>query len=658
MAAGSIVIDLLMKTGSFETDTNRASKSLAKFKKDAIEVGKAVGLAFTAFAAAAAAGVKASIDNADAIAKMAQAAGTSVEVLSSMAYAADLAGVNQETLGSAFVKLTKNMSDASQGIGEAGKAFDALGLSVKDSAGNLKPAETAITEIADKFAKFEDGAEKTALAVALFGKSGAQLIPFLNQGKDGIEALREEADRLGITLSTDAAKASEAFNDNLTRINGISKGLFNSIAQELLPSMVNLTDQFFNTASGAQTLDNVARAAASGIKILASIAVTIGGIFKTIGNQIGATAAILVQFFQGNFKQAFNIARESTGDFVENIKSTIGSVAAIWDDTARTIESQAPMLGEKLAAPIIKAQEKTAKAAKSMRDDVEKQIKSIFTEIAKLEMSDVDAKLFDLSMAGASVEQLERAKELLMILEDDKDRREGIADSVERQKKELEQLNSLLESTPTAQLEKLREDMKFLADAFEKGRISAEEFNEAATARIGLTTTEAEKGFEDLERAIDGFAKNSADALADFAFGAQGSFTDMVNSFLKDLARLALQKSIFDPLSKGIGDIFSGGGFGDFFSGFFGGARANGGPVSSGSAYLVGERGPEMFVPNTSGKIIPNGQGGGQTNQVSITINEDGTRSQQGSSSEIARQIEGAVMSVLLKQKRQGGLLA
>lgn len=661
MAAGSIVIDLLMKTGSFETDTKRAQKSLDNFKANAAKVGAAVGLAFTTMAVAIGAGVRASINNADAMAKMAQSAGTTVEVLSSMAYAADLAGVNQETLGSSMVKLSKNMSDAVQGIGEARKSFDALGISVTDAQGNMKSGEQAIGEIAEKFASFKDGAEKTALAVGIFGKAGAQLIPFLNQGKDGIEALRAEADRLGITLGTDAAKASEAFNDNLTRINGISKGLFNRIAQELLPAMVNLTDQFFNTASGAQTLDTVARAASTGIKILASIAVTVGGIFKTIGNQIGATAAIISEFFQGNFKNAFNIAKESTGDFVDNIRSTIGNVAAIWDDTANSIESQAPALSEKLVAPIIQAEDKSKKALEKMREDVEKQIKSIFAEIAKLEMSDVEAKLFDLSMAGASVEQLERAKEMLLILEKDKDRRENIADAVERQSKANERLNALIEATPTAKLEKMREDMLFLADAFEQGRITAEQFNEAATARIGLTTEEAEKGFEDLERAIDGFAKNSAQALTDFAFGAKGSFSDMIDSFLRDLTRLILQKTIFDDLAESISGSISGGGSGIFgaIGSLFGGARATGGPVSGGTAYLVGERGPELFKPNTSGTIIPNVA---SSSNVSVNVNVDASGGDVQSNADFGKRLGNAIKQVvkneLLNERRQGGVLA
>ena len=61
----------------------------------------------------------------------------------------------------------------------------------------------------------EDGAGKTALAIKLFGKSGADLIPLLNQGRAGIKELTDEAAKLGIVISTETAAKAEQFNDTL-----------------------------------------------------------------------------------------------------------------------------------------------------------------------------------------------------------------------------------------------------------------------------------------------------------------------------------------------------------------------------------------------------------------------------------------------------------
>jgi hypothetical protein len=247
MAAGSIIIDLLMKTGSFETDTKRAEKRLKELegtiKKASIAVAAFSVAAVGAFAVMA----KRSIDSMDAMAKQAQQAGVTTEALSSLGYAAKLSGVEQGNLTQSLGRLSKAMLDASYGTGEAKKAFDALGI----QSGTLKSADEGLLAIAERFAQMEDGAQKTALAMQIFGRSGQQLIPFLNQGREGIAALQKEADRLGVTIDTKTAKAAEQFNDNLTRLNASLTGLMNNVMIPLLPVLndyVNIiTDAWIET---------------------------------------------------------------------------------------------------------------------------------------------------------------------------------------------------------------------------------------------------------------------------------------------------------------------------------------------------------------------------------------------------------------------------
>ncbi|MDT8372129.1 MAG: phage tail tape measure protein, partial [Gammaproteobacteria bacterium] len=97
---------------------------------------------------------------------------------------------------------------------------------------------------------------------------------------------------------------------------------------------------------------------------------------------------------------------------------------------------------------------------------------------------------------------------------------------------------------------------------------------------------------------------------------------------------------------------------GDLFGGLSG-ARADGGPVSSGKTYLVGERGPELFTPSSSGQIIPNGAMGGS---VSVVVNVDASGSSvEGSeeqSNQLGRLIGASVRSVLIEERRSGGLLS
>lgn len=252
MAAGSIVIDLLMRTGSFETDTKRAEKALREFEKTATQWGKAVAGAATVATVALGYMVKQSIDAMDSMYKLAQTTGTTVEELSGLAYAAQLAGTNQEQLGSGLVKLAKNMSEARQSAGDTRTAFEALGISVA-SLETATVKDTLLT-IAEQFEGYADGVNKTALATALFGKSGAELIPFLNQGAAGIGELVKEAERLGVVFKEEDAKAAEVFNDTLTKLNTVVKGLTTQIAIELLPTFNAFLGKLTDTTTEADGL--------------------------------------------------------------------------------------------------------------------------------------------------------------------------------------------------------------------------------------------------------------------------------------------------------------------------------------------------------------------------------------------------------------------
>jgi phage-related minor tail protein len=96
------------------------------------------------------------------------------------------------------------------------------------------------------------------------------------------------------------------------------------------------------------------------------------------------------------------------------------------------------------------------------------------------------------------------------------------------------------------------------------------------------------------------------------------------------------------------------------FASAFGGARANGGPVSSGQTYMVGERGPELFVPGRSGTIVANDKMGGGNTNVVVNVDAKGSSvegDEQGAN-QLGRVISAAVQSELIKQQRPGGILA
>src|SRR5690606_4649003 len=120
---------------------------------------------------------------------------------------------------------------------------------------------------------------------------GMPLVNMLSQGADAIREFEEEADRLGATIGEDLVNRSRAFQTELTRLNSVKQGLQQRIASELLPTLTNLVSRFTDSEGAAKRLDSVARVASTGVKILASAATIVVGVFKTLGEALGGVAA-------------------------------------------------------------------------------------------------------------------------------------------------------------------------------------------------------------------------------------------------------------------------------------------------------------------------------------------------------------------------------
>jgi hypothetical protein len=182
--------------------------------------------------------VKHSIDTADATSKAAQKAGITTEAFSALAYAADLSDVSSDQLEKGLIKLASSAYTAATAGGETADTFRKLGVNVKNTDGSLKDSGTLLSELSAKFAAMPDGAEKSAMAVKVFGeKLGGSMIPLLNSGADGLARMGEEALKTGNIISSDTARQAEELNDNLTRLKKASEGVANQFAADLLPGL-------------------------------------------------------------------------------------------------------------------------------------------------------------------------------------------------------------------------------------------------------------------------------------------------------------------------------------------------------------------------------------------------------------------------------------
>ncbi|HEV7344260.1 MAG TPA: hypothetical protein VGN60_01320 [Devosia sp.] len=329
----------------------------SKSEVDGFSHAAKIGFAAVAAAAAAAAAgmavmVKGSIDNADAMRKSAQAAGVTTEALSRLRYAADLSGVSAGTLDTAMGRLSRTMNDMANGTSNAAtKAMDALGLAAVDSEGKLRSSTDVLGDIAERFAGMEDGAQKTATAIEIFGRSGAQLIPLLNAGRGGLAAMTAEADRLGITLTDSTAKSAEQFNDNLTRLSSAAMGFSNQVMAAVLPALVRATDAMVWLSQNSEVLVGglieVARYAGVVGAALAtyfgpSILAGVGSIAVAIGTtMVGAVKALTLAMMAnpiGLLVAAIAGAVAAAFLFRDQIKQAIGvDVVGVFKSVANTM---------------------------------------------------------------------------------------------------------------------------------------------------------------------------------------------------------------------------------------------------------------------------------------------------------------------------------
>lgn len=246
MALATLTIDINARLANIERDLGKAAhiaEQNGKKMEAAFAGAKAafIGLGAALGTGAILSGIKTVIDGADQLQKASQKYGIAVEQLSALKYAGELSDVSLEAIGNGLKKLSVNMLDTAAGTGEAKDAFKALGMSVTDAAGGLKSSDQVLAEIADKFAGMEDGAGKTAIAVKLFGRAGADLIPLLNQGSKGLAEMKKEAEQLGAIVGGDLTRKSEEFNDNLTRLSRTFDALKVSLAGSILPDLVKFT---------------------------------------------------------------------------------------------------------------------------------------------------------------------------------------------------------------------------------------------------------------------------------------------------------------------------------------------------------------------------------------------------------------------------------
>jgi len=488
--------------------------------------------------------VKGAIDSADSFGKLSDQTGIAANSLQAYVNAGKLAGIGQETIDKGLRRLAQSMREADQGVATYSDSFNALGITVRDSEGNLKSSETVLGEIADRFADLPDGATKAAISMEIFGRSGASLINLLNGGSAALE-------EFNYAVSDEFAQNAEFFNDQIAVLAIRFDGFRKQLADALLPVLNNLIQVFSNLFSSQNDFDMLFKSIEISIKtVSAAIFTTIAG-FRFLGRVVTDILKIINEARKGNFAGAIGIGKE------------------------------------------------------------------------------------------------------------------GLADTKEQFKKDLDTFNDIFTGTENAP-----------ATYFREGTKSVEEFSESITKSFGSQMQSKLKTFTDSIKTVqESMAdvvvkgiKGMEDALVTFVTTGKLSFRSLANSIIADMARVAIQQMITKP-------------FTNFLDGLFGNANGNafvdgkvekyayGGVVKKPTLFpmangmgLMGEAGAEAILPlrrGSNGKLGVQSTGGGFGNIV-VNVDASGSSvegSQEGGR-ELGRVIAVAIQSELVKQKRPGGILA
>ncbi len=373
---GALRVVLGADTAALEKGLKDAQGSLAKFGAGVDKAGIAIGAAMVGAFGVIGMAVKGALDEADKIGKMAQSFGVPVEELSRLKHAADLSDVSLEELGKSVGRLSKNMMEVAGGAtGPATQAFKALGIAVTNTDGTLKSSTEVMTTLAGKFEGMEDGAGKTAIAMSLFGKAGASMIPMLNAGSAGLRDMMTEADALGIVISTKTAKAAEGFNDNLTRLGRVKDGLVMGITAELAPALQVLSDRLVQAAKDGGFVKEASSAVMTVMNFLAREIAEVSIRISGLKAEFAGLWKIMANLHDwGAMKEGFKEFNEAGAETERRVQTMRTSLVKFWEETGNAVAATAPEVGKKLAAPIIMANENGQKALDKFFTSTQKRI--------------------------------------------------------------------------------------------------------------------------------------------------------------------------------------------------------------------------------------------------------------------------------------------
>lgn len=653
---GTLTLDVIAKIGGFEAGLDKAEKE-AKKRADAIERAfegafSALSAGFATVASAGVAALSAVNAQANAIASyqdLAEKIGDTASNITSLQQAATLSGTAMESVAAASVRLTASLSKTDDESKAVGQAIKALGLEF-DSFKSLSPVEQ-IDAVARALAGFEDGAEKTAVAVALFGKAGAELLPFLND-------LSDQSERQ-ITLTDEQIKQADDYTKAQARLKAEFDVFIQQQASQFIPILNQVQQILGEVAKNGAAVQAVTAtvklaidAAVVAFQAIVVVASDVAFVFQGVGKEIGAIAAQLAALANLDFsgfraisdavKEDGVRARAELDKFQARIMA-IGQPAYMDDETRRLMARSAandpvrPRLNVSGLAGGGAASGGGRRGGggggRSSVDEAARYLENLQKQLDRTkELTVSEQLLLDIQRGRLGFVSEGQKEQLLAVAnqidatkrlaEEEKARAKEEAEATRERQQLMKEGESLWKDTRTA-VEEYSMAMDRLNVLLSEGAISVDVYDRAA-AKLGKTFEDTKKPIDEASQQIDDFSKKAAeniqsaigDGLVDIL---EGNFNDIGKNFGKLLTRMAAEAVAADITKALFGGAAKGGQgsglFGDLLSSLgglvTGGGRALGGPVSPNSLYRINEKGPEVFQAANGNQFLMTGTNGG-----------------------------------------------
>ena len=557
--------------------------------------------------------VKKSIDAGGDLDDLQIKTGIAASALFAIGNAAEVAGVDMDTLGKALGKLNINLVKAAEGNEDLARKFKALGVEVKDANGQVVPADKALKQIADRFADMPDGAQKAAAAVALFGKGGADLIPLLNEGAAAMVRFKS---KLTTEEFEEFTTRSDLFGESLTALRINTRGFGIELTAALLPALQSILEVFSDLFDTKQDWTALFLVIKVGIRLIAS------AIFATI-KLVDQWIKVIVYSFdavgkalKGDFAGAGKAISDGVGTGIEQAKKDFAQLQKIFSDSpsperrtgGRNMELDTSKADAATAARARKEASDAARKAKQEQDsfntalkqssdlavDLKRKTRDLQLDTSALgatgkkaieldykgalnavtdETEDLAKQVFDLiQMTGGSVKfqgLRDLAKAYLSARENQinatrTDKLKQLADEQAAVMTKLRQEAATLTRDQERQLiinERLAEIQKDMPDLYAEQK---DEIDKLVTAAAGLTE-EQERNKEVVDSIGNSIGSGLGSAFDGLISGTKdwgSSLKQIASGVLTDIAKQLFQIFVINQLIKSISSIFSPGGGG------------------------------------------------------------------------------------------------